>query len=42
MIFLVIGLLLVCIGIVGFVWCSVQLIHEEELLDDKGENENEL
>lgn len=35
MIFLFIGLLLICVGVVGFIWCAVSLINE------KGE-ENEL
>ena len=36
MIFLFIGLLLICVGVVGFIWCAVSLIN-----DDEGE-ENEL
>jgi hypothetical protein len=29
MIFLFIGLLLICVGVVGFIWCAVSLINEE-------------
>lgn len=36
MIFLIIGAILICVGIVGFIWCAVSLIN-----DDEGE-ENEL
>lgn len=30
MIFLIIGLLLICVGVVGFIWCAVSLINEGE------------
>lgn len=36
MLFLIIGAILICVGIVGFIWCAVSLIN-----DDEGE-ENEL
>ena len=29
MLFLIIGAILICVGIVGFVWCAVSLINEE-------------
>ena len=29
MLFLIIGAILICVGVVGFIWCAVSLINEE-------------
>ena len=35
MIFLFIGLLLIYVGVVGFIWCAVSLINDKEVEEDE-------
>ena len=39
MIFLFIGLLLICVGVVGFIWCAFTLNNDNKLIEEEEENE---